>query len=64
MKLFLLLTFFLGVAMILANELVKTPPVRVQYRYIPRDLDTFYRTIPALSETHGAMFLNKNIDTA
>jgi len=64
MKLFLLLTFFLGVAMILANELVKTPPVRVVYKWLPRDIDTFYRTIPALSETHGAMFLNKDIDLA
>lgn len=58
MKLFLLLTFFLGIAMILANELVQKPAVRVEPRYFSRSLDDYLHSIPALSETHGAMFLN------
>lgn len=64
MKLFLLLVFFLGVAMMLANELVQKPPVRIEYRYVSKDLDTYLHSIPALSETHGAMFLNPPISAA
>ena len=63
MRLFLLLTFFVGVLMIVANELMQRPPVKVVTRYVTRDLDTFLRTMPGPSNLYGAMFLNDDIPT-
>jgi hypothetical protein len=43
MKSFLLLLFFTGIVLIVVNDVVKRPPPRVEYRYLPRDLETYLR---------------------
>lgn len=43
MKSFLLFLFFSGVVMIMVNDLLKVPPPQIEYRYVPRDLDTYLR---------------------
>ena len=43
MKSFLMFLFFAGIVMILLNDLVKTPPPQIEYRYVPRDLETYLR---------------------
>lgn len=44
MRLFLVLMFFAGLVLVFANEFVKRPPDnRVEYRYLPRDVDAQMR---------------------
>jgi hypothetical protein len=40
---FLLFLIFVGVLMVIVNERVYSVPTRVEYRYLPRDLDTYLR---------------------
>jgi hypothetical protein len=58
MKLFLLFAVFAGVALILSNQLVACGARRrpVEYRYLPRDLDTYLRTQPMASAQFTDMF--------
>lgn len=58
MRTFLLVLFFAGVILVIVNELVKLharPPV-VEYRYLPRDLDTYLREQPLASAHFRDMF--------
>lgn len=57
MNVVLLLLIFAGVIFVMANELVaaRTQP-KIEYRYLPRDLDTYLREEPLVSVTHSDMF--------
>lgn len=56
MKLLLLL-LFAGIILVMANELVaaRTQP-KIEYRYLPRDLDTYLREEPRVSVTLAGMW--------
>jgi len=56
MRLLLLCLFFSGVILIVLNELLAARPRAVEYRYLPRDLDTYLRDEPYASVTYQAMF--------
>lgn len=43
MRTFLLLILFFGILLVVLNERLYDAPPRVEYRYIPRDLDTYLR---------------------
>lgn len=47
-----------ALALLLANELatLRARPPRVEYRYLPRDLDTYLREEPQASVTFRSMF--------
>lgn len=52
----LLLLFFGGVILVIVNELVKDRVPEVEYRYLPRDLDTYLREEPRATVTYESMF--------
>lgn len=55
----MLFVFFSGVVLLILNELVKSRTnVRVEYRYLPRDLDTYLREQPYPSIAYKDMFQN------
>lgn len=58
MKAFLLVLLFSGIILIVVNETVKAnaQPPRVEYRYLPRDLDTYLREQPLASAHFERMF--------
>jgi hypothetical protein len=61
MKLFLLVALFSGIILILTNELASSRPERVEYRYIPRDLDELLRTAPLASDVYSPLFKDENV---
>ena len=61
MKLFVLFVFFTGIIMILTNEFTYDRPARVEYRYLPRDLDDYIRTAPLPGNLFGPMFTEKDV---
>ncbi len=61
MKLFVLFLFFTGIILVLTNELTYDKPTRIEYRYLPRDLDDYIRTAPLPTNLYGAMFTEKDI---
>lgn len=63
MRAFLLLLFFTGVVLVVTNELVKAHarPPRVEYRYLPRDLDTYLREQPVASVQFRGMFRDEDL---
>ena len=52
----LLLLFFAGVILVIVNEMVKDRVPEVEYRYLPRDLDTYLREEPPASATFEKIF--------
>lgn len=40
MKTFLLFVFFTGVILVVLNEVVKKPEVKVEYKYVEKDLNS------------------------
>jgi len=54
--------FFAGVALLVVNELLaaKVEP-RVEYRYLPRDLDSYLREEPPASASFAAMFADYDL---
>ena len=56
MKLFVLFVFFTGIILVLTNEFMHDRPTRVEYRYLPRDLDDYVRTAPLPTNVFGPMF--------
>lgn len=51
-----------GVVFIMANELVATRRrVRVVYKYLPRDLDTYVRELPTATAQFGDLFSQENV---
>ncbi len=63
MKLCLLFMVFAGVVLIMANQLVACSqrPRAVEYRYLPRDLDTYLRTQPLASAQLQDMFQETSV---
>lgn len=63
MRAFLLLLLFSGVLLVVVNELVKAhaKPTRVEYRYLPRDLDTYLREQPLASVQFRNMFRDEDL---
>lgn len=62
MNLVLLLLIFSGISLVLANELVAARRrTAVEYRYLPRDLDTYLREEPFASVTFNSMFNDENL---
>ena len=57
-----LLLIFAGITLVLANELVAARQrVRIRWRYLPRDLDTYLREEPYASATFHPMFTAENL---
>jgi len=57
---FVLFLFFTGIILVATNELTYDRPREIQYRYLPRDLDSFIRTEPFPSAIYGSMW---DVDT-
>lgn len=63
MRAFLVCVLFTGVVLVVTNQLVKAharPPV-VEYRYLPRDLDTYLREQPLASAQFRDMFREEDL---
>lgn len=52
----LLLLFFAGVTLVIVNEMVKDRVPEVEYRYLPRDLDTYLREEPRATLAFESIF--------
>lgn len=51
-----------GFLLVSANQIVNSrQKVQIEYRYLPRDLDTYIRELPPPSLTHGAMFSDRDV---
>jgi hypothetical protein len=62
MKLFMLFLVFLGVLLVLANQLATCSRRRdVEYRFLPRDLDTYMREQPLASVQFDEMFAEETV---
>lgn len=63
MRAFLIALFFTGVILVILNALVKTGarPPRVEYRYLPRDLETYLREQPLATLQFKSMFKEEDI---
>jgi len=46
----LMVVFFAGLVMVLANRSMDESPDKVEYRYLPRDLDSYIREEPRLAK--------------
>ena len=53
---FLLFLLFAGIIMVVTNSLTYDKPREIQYRYLPRDLDTYIRTEEFPSALFGSMW--------
>ena len=56
MRTWIIVALFAGVILVMVNEYASTVPERVEYRYLPRDLDDYIRTAPVPTTVFGAMF--------
>jgi hypothetical protein len=58
MRALLLSLFFAGIGLVIINQLIvtKMQPPPVQYKYLPRDLDTYLREDPGALSTFSSMF--------
>lgn len=56
MHTWIIVALFAGVVLIMVNEYASTVPERVEYRYLPRDLDEYIRTAPLPTTVFGTMF--------
>ena len=57
---FVLMMLFTGIILIATNELTYNRPREIQYRYLPRDLDSFIRTEEMPSAIFGSLW---DVDT-
>lgn len=57
----LLVLLLVGAVMMLANRYVTDVPCKIEYRYLPRDLDTYVREIQGPATVFGAMFTEKDV---
>jgi hypothetical protein len=48
--------FFTGIILVVVNSLTYDRPVQIQYRYLPRDLDSYIRSEPYPSAIFGSMW--------
>lgn len=63
MRAFLLTVFFTGIVLVIVNQLLKARdrPLQVEYRYLPRDLDTYLREQPLASVHFKGMFKEEDL---
>ena len=61
MRVALLFVFFAGVILVVLNELIAARPPPVEYRYLPRDLDTYLREDPYASVAFEKMFRDPEV---
>ncbi len=63
MRAFLIALFFTGIVLVVTNQMVKAHarPPRVEYRYLPRDLDTYLREQPLASVQFQSMFRDEDL---
>lgn len=62
MNTLLVVLVFAGIALLLANEVVAARQTKmIEYRYLPRDLDTYLREEPYASATFESMFNDENL---
>jgi hypothetical protein len=47
--------FFTGVTLVIANELLTRCPPRVEYKYLPRELDMYLRELGQATVPYKAM---------
>ena len=55
MRLFILFLCFTGIILVVANELINRTPPRVEYRYLPRDLDMYLRELSLATVPYEGM---------
>ena len=53
---FVVFLFFTGIILVAVNSLTYDRPQQIQYRYLPRDLDSYIRTEPYPSAIFGSMW--------
>ena len=53
---FLILLLLAGIILVVTNQLTYDRPREIQYRYLPRDLDTYLRTEEFPSALFGSMW--------
>lgn len=56
MRVLLLMLFFTGIILVITNEMINAPKQVTEYRYLPRDLDTYIREEPLASVTFDDLF--------
>ncbi len=63
MRAFLLALFFTGVVLVVVNQLVRSADraPRVEYRYLPRDLDTYLREQPQATVQFEKLFKDEEL---
>ena len=57
----LLVVFFAGLVMVLANRSMDERPDKIEYRYLPRDLDSYIREEPRLASCEKGACLGSGI---
>ena len=57
---FMIMLLFTGIILVATNSLTYNRPREIQYRYLPRDLDSFIRTQEMPSAIFGSMW---DVDT-
>jgi hypothetical protein len=53
---FLILLLLAGIILVVTNQLTYNLPREIQYRYLPRDLDTYIRTEEFPSALFGSLW--------
>lgn len=53
---FMIFLFFTGIVLVAVNSLTYDRPQKIQYRYLPRDLDSYIRTEPYPSAIFGSLW--------
>lgn len=50
-----------GILLVLSNRYYTDIPSKIEYRYLPRDLDTYIRDTPGPATVFGAMFTEQDV---
>lgn len=63
MRAFLLVLFFTGIILVISDQLIRARarPPQIEYRYLPRDLDTYLREQPLASVQFRNMFRDEDL---
>lgn len=56
-----LVVLLLGAVLVLINKHFADVPCKIEYRYLPRDLDTYIRDTPGPATVFGAMFTEQDV---
>lgn len=63
MRSFFVALFFTGILLVVLNSLLslRNAPPRIEYRYLPRDLDTYLRDQPLATVQFESMFKAQDV---